>query len=223
MFSEKKIIPKGKYSLGKILEIHKFTWPFVTLFFTIANYNFTLRMMLMNGYFSSYGLLWVLKSNLFYDKNFYKNEEHINEVIESVVNYLSISVYYLFPYVTSKNYQEIGKIETILSVMLYSLGIFLHYSADCQKFYSLKYQPGKLITDGLFKHIRHPNYSGEFLIWMSFILVSGKGKLLSYVPILWLYVATVISGIPKKEKSLSRYKDYDNWYENTNALIPKFF
>ena len=35
LFKEKQKIPKNQYSLGKVLEIHKFTWPFVTFFYTI--------------------------------------------------------------------------------------------------------------------------------------------------------------------------------------------
>ncbi|CAM9742678.1 unnamed protein product [Laminaria digitata] len=37
------------------------------------------------------------------------------------------------------------------------------HGADCQKTISLGFAPGKLITTGFFKHIRHPNYLGEIL------------------------------------------------------------
>lgn len=33
--------------------------------------------------------------------------------------------------------------------------------ADCQKYYMLKYAPGKLIRNGFFKYVRNPNYLGE--------------------------------------------------------------
>ena len=76
--------------------------------------------------------------------------------------------------------------------MLFSIGGFLHYAADAQKFYTLKYKPNHLITEGLFSIVRHPNYLGEFMMWIALVLISGYNKLYSYVPLLWLFVATVL-------------------------------
>lgn len=225
LFREKQQIPKGHYSLGKVLEIHKFTWPFVTLFCTILYGNYSHRMTLMNGLFSSYGILWVLKSHTFYDRSFYHNEQYIHTLTNSIVNYSSVSIYYLFPYVTAKNTHEISNIETYISIILYSIGMFLHHCSDAQKFYTLealnKFKTeDKLITTGLYSLIRHPNYSGEFLIWFSLMIVSGFTHPLSYVPVAWLFVATVLVGMPTKEKSLKRYDNYKNWEQDTKKLIP---
>ena len=76
MFTEKRVVENGKYTLGLVLEIHKFTWTPVTLFFTLLYNNYSQRMMLMNSLFGGYGMLWVLKSKYFYDKNFYMNTQH---------------------------------------------------------------------------------------------------------------------------------------------------
>lgn len=35
------------------------------------------------------------------------------------------------------------------------------HGSDCQKYFTRKASPGKLITTGFFKHIRHPNYLGK--------------------------------------------------------------
>ena len=220
MFQEKTLdIKKSEYSLGKILEIHKFLWPFVTFGFTFLYNVKTYRMYLMNGLFTSYGLLWVLKSNIFYDKNFYTKKEYIGNIVVSSINFMSVSVYFLFPYVAVTNNVEISVIELTTSVILYSFGGFLHYGADCQKFYVLNYDK-KLIDDGFFSILRHPNYTGEFLMWFGLIIVAGKDKLLSYIPLLWLMLATVFSGIPVKEKSLKKYDNYDTWKKQTYMLIP---
>ena len=77
-----------------------------------------------------------------------------------------------------------------------------------------------MITEGLYSIVRHPNYSGEFLMWFGLILIAGKEQILSYVPLLWLCLATILSGMPEKEKSLKKYDEYQNWNENTKALIP---
>jgi len=60
----------------------------------------------------------------------------------------------------------------------------------------------------------------KFLIWFSLIIISGKDKILSYIPLFWLTMATILSGIPIKEKSLQKYDDYKKWEKNTNKLIP---
>lgn len=223
MFSEKRAIPQGKISLGKILEIHKFCWPFVTLAMTLYYNNYSYRMYLMNGYFGCYGFLWVLKSNLFYDKNFYLNEHHINGIGTSLINFLSISVYFLFPYVTVTNNNEITKIETLISIVFYTIGMFFHHGSDAQKYYTLKYQKGKLITDGFYSIVQNPNYSGEFLIWIALIVTSGYNKMLSYLPLVWLYLATILVGIPEKRKSLQKYENYQHWSTTTKQLIPGIY
>tara|TARA_B100001175_G_scaffold270828_1_gene243230 strand:+ start:292 stop:960 length:669 start_codon:yes stop_codon:yes gene_type:complete len=222
MFQEKTLIDKDYYSLGKVLEIHKFLWTFVTFGFTFIYGANTYRMYLMNALFSSYGLLWVLKSNIFYDVNFYTKKEFITNLSTSIINFSSVSVYFLFPYITATNNVEITLIDTCTSLILYNFGGFLHYGADCQKFYTLKYNK-QLITDGFFSIIRHPNYAGEFLIWFSLIIISGKDKILSYIPLFWLTMATIFSGIPIKEKSLQKYDDYKKWEKNTNKLIPGIY
>ena len=210
----------NEVSLGRVLEIHKFTWPFVSLLFGLIYQNYSYRMTLMHSYFSGYGLMWVLKSNIYPDKNFYFNKEHKLTTVGIISSYTSISVYYLFPFVTAKNNIEISKTEIIISSLLYSFGILLHHGADAQKYFQLKHCPGKLITDGFFSNVRHPNYTGEFMIWMGLILISGKEYLLSYLPLFWLTVATIFAGMPVKEYSLKRYDEYKYWHENTYALIP---
>jgi steroid 5-alpha reductase family enzyme len=220
MFTEKRVVENGRYTLGLVLEIHKFTWTPVTLFFTLLYNNYSQRMMLMNSLFGGYGMLWVLKSNYFYDKNFYMNTQHEHDIKGALLCYLSVSVYYLFPYLAATNNNEISIYETYLSTLLYTIGLFLHYGSDSQKYYTMKYNPNKLITEGLYSIVRHPNYSGEFLMWFGLILIAGKEQILSYVPLLWLCLATILSGMPEKEKSLKKYDEYQNWKENTKALIP---
>ena len=213
----------NKISLGRVLEIHKFTWPLVSLLFGLIYQNYSFRMTLMHSYFSSYGLLWVLKSNIYPDKNFYFNEEHKLTTFGVITSYTSISVYYLFPFVTAKNTIEISKLEILVSSLFYSFGLLLHHGADIQKYFQLKYIPGKLIKNGFFSIVRHPNYTGEFMIWIGLILISGKEELLSYVPLCWLTVATILVGMPVKEYSLKRYDDYKYWHENTYAIIPGIY
>lgn len=43
---------------------------------------------------------------------------------------------------------------------------------DAQKYYVLQIQKG-LITNGMFAYVRHPNYLGEMMIYLSFALLAN--------------------------------------------------
>jgi len=47
-------------------------------------------------------------------------------------------------------------------------------AAEAQKYFTLRLESG-LITDGVFRYVRHPNYLGEMMIYGSFALMSGIG------------------------------------------------
>ena len=57
------------------------------------------------------------------------------------------------------------QLTVILTV--YILGIWLHHTADVQKYFVLRARKG-LITDGLFSMSRNPNYLGEMFIYAAF-------------------------------------------------------
>ena len=73
-----------------------------------------------------------------------------------------------------------------LALFFFTMGIFLHYVSDAQKFYTLQLKKG-LIQEGLFGRIRNPNYLGEILIYIAFAIMS-----LHWLP--FLVLAGWISG-----------------------------
>ena len=54
-----------------------------------------------------------------------------------------------------------------LVLIMFILGIWLHHTADAQKYFVLKIKKN-LITDGLFSQSRNPNFLGEMFILGSF-------------------------------------------------------
>ena len=60
-----------------------------------------------------------------------------------------------------------------LALFLYTVGIFLHYVSDAQKYYTLQYRKG-LIEEGLFSRTRNPNYLGEILIYTGSSTLTGQ-------------------------------------------------
>ena len=105
-----------------------------------------------------------------------------------------------------------------ICVAIFAMGVFFHYTADMQKYSYMKLKPGKLITDGMMCHCRNTNYFGELLIYLSFALLSYH-----WIPILILSAFMIIVWFPnmrRKDKSLSRYTEYEEYKKRTSVLIP---
>ena len=112
------------------------------------------------------------------------------------------------------NLEPIKPYEVLLSVLLFSIGMMLHYGADAQKFYTLKYRGSGLIKDAFFSKLRNPSYIGEDMIFLGFGIVAGLSKRLTWIPIFYTAAGLkMFSG--EKVKSLSRYSDYEEWKKNT--------
>ena len=62
---------------------------------------------------------------------------------------------------------DVSPTQMMAIVTMFTLGIWLHHTADAQKYFVLRARKG-LITDGLFQRSRNPNYLGEMLIYASF-------------------------------------------------------
>ncbi len=84
---------------------------------------------------------------------------------------------------------------------------------------------GKILTTGLWKYTRHPNYFGEAVMWWGIFLaaLSVKNGIYTFIsPILITFLLRFVSGVPILEK---RYKDRPEFIEyskKTNIFIPWF-
>ncbi len=74
--------------------------------------------------------------------------------------------------------------RAFVCVVLYIFGLVLMLLADSQKFYTLKYKKG-LISDGLMKYTRNPNYLGEIMLYGSFVLLVNDT--LSYICVMQVW------------------------------------
>ena len=90
-----------------------------------------------------------------------------------------------------------------------------------QKYIELKYNPDHLITDGLMAYSRNINYLGEFLIYGSFALLA-----MSWIPFAVIAPYLIIiwgPNIRRKEKSLSRYPEFEEYKKRVKLFIPYIF
>jgi protein-S-isoprenylcysteine O-methyltransferase Ste14 len=165
----------------------------------------------------TYGILWVLKSRIFPDKQ-WETERGLGY---GLVIWAGLSLYWIAPFIITSRGVQAPAWLLGLAVSLYTLGVFLHYAADMQKFIELKYNPGQLITDGLLSRTRNINYFGELLIYLGFGLLA-----MHWLPILVIVLFIALLWAPnmlKKDKSLSRYPEFLEYKRKSKLFIPFLF
>ncbi len=96
-------------------------------------------------------------------------------------------------------------------------GSAIMIAADAQKFFTLRLKPG-LITDGMHRYIRHPNYLGEMMIYGAFALLVWH-----WLPVLWLtyiWLGLFAVNMVMKEVSMSRYPEWAAYKRRSWWLLP---
>ncbi len=92
-----------------------------------------------------------------------------------------------------------------------------------QRFLARRTDEDELLTGGLWRYSRHPNYFGEFVFWWGmFLLVTPtEGFLWSVIgPILMSVLLLRVSGVPMLEEKLDERPEFRRYAERTNAFFP---
>ena len=84
---------------------------------------------------------------------------------------------------------------------------------------------GKIITTGLWKYTRHPNYFGEAAMWWGLFLISlsvenGWATIIS--PLLITFLLLRGSGVAMLEKKYAGNAEFEAYAKRTNAFFPWF-
>lgn len=162
----------------------------------------------------TYGLLWILKSRYFPDKQW----ERPVSWAYGLQTWAFLTLYWVGPYVIASRDLHAAPWLLGLCVATWGAGVWLHFAADMQKFMHLRLAPGTLLTDGLWARTRNPNYLGEFLIYLSFCLLSRH-----WAPMAVLGLALLGIWLPnmiKKDRSLARYPEFAAWKARSAMFIP---
>jgi len=104
-----------------------------------------------------------------------------------------------------------------LALGLFSFGSLINTSADVQKM-TAKAMGAKLVADGIWRGVRHVNYFGDLLRYLSFAIVAGGGwAYLVPALVLLLYLQRIAS----KEKQMSeKYPEFAAWQQRSVRLLP---
>lgn len=200
---------KSKYAIN----LHKGLTFFVVLGLMFVYQNYTLGAWVYLALHGTYGFLWLLKDRIFPDAQW---EQPIS-IPQGIFIFIMLILYWIAPFIliSSGTVPPLPLVALAISGNIF--GVFLHFASDAQKYYTLKYQKG-LITEGFFARCRNTNYLGEILIYSSFAMLSQH-----WLPFLILGTLITIVFIPnmlKKDKSLSRYPDFEEYKRCSGMLFP---
>lgn len=197
------------------INLHKATTFIFVLGLMFAYQNFTLGPWIYLSLHGTYGLLWLLKDAIYPDRQW---EEEISLPL-GVTTFGLLGLYWVAPFLLISNFTEPPLPLVAAAIATNIFGVFLHYCSDAQKHYTLKYKPG-LISEGFFARCRNTNYLGEILIYTGFAMLA-----MHWLPFLILggFVAGIfIPNMLKKDRSLSRYPEFEAYKTRSGLLFPKY-
>ena len=120
----------------------------------------------------------------------------------------------------------------IVGSIIWLFGFLFEIIADNQKSNFNKFNKGEFISNGLWSITRHPNYFGEFILWLG-ITIASLGYIDNYkyvlllTPIFVYLLLTRVSGVNLLEdigeKRWGNSKEYQKYKEKTPLFFPKLF
>jgi steroid 5-alpha reductase family enzyme len=112
-----------------------------------------------------------------------------------------------------------------IGLAVWIVGYFFEVVGDNQlkAFKSKPENKGKLMTSGLWKYTRHPNYFGEAMMWWGiyFIALSVEnGWTTFYSPLIITLLLLFVSGVPLLEKRYKSHPEFKDYASRTSKFIP---
>lgn len=112
-----------------------------------------------------------------------------------------------------------------IGIVIWIIGFLFESIADMQ-LKSFKADPknkGRILTTGLWKYSRHPNYFGESLMWWGIFFValsSFNGIMAIWSPILITYLLVFVSGVPMLEAKYKNNEEFIEYAKRTSIFFP---
>lgn len=168
-----------------------------------------------------YGMVWLIKDVAFPDPAWQKRIT----IVGGINAFLGVlGWYWLFGWLLIAGYGGDYPLDDALWLGINSfvcvLGIAIMLASDAQKYFTLKYHSG-LISTGMFRYIRHPNYLGEMLIYGSLAMLVWHW--LAFVVLAWVWLGVFAVNMRIKEARMSRHPEWAQWRANSWWLIPGVF
>ncbi len=165
----------------------------------------------------SYGLAWLIKDFAFPDPGWQRRVTFAAGMSSFA---LVLGPYWLAPWLLISGAAGVPERPPWLlglAAFLYGVGVSIMLAADAQKYFTLQHRPG-LITTGMFRYVRHPNYLGEMLIYGAFALVAGHWA--PWLVLAWVWGGLFVPNMIRKEASMSRHAEWAGYRARTGWIIP---
>ena len=120
----------------------------------------------------------------------------------------------------------------VIGAVIWVFGFLFEVVADNQKSNFNKNNKGKFMSTGLWSVSRHPNYFGEFMLWMgitiaSFGYIDNYNYIILLTPVFVYLLLTRVSGVNLleeiAEKRWGNDKNYKEYKKRTPIFFPKLF
>lgn len=112
-----------------------------------------------------------------------------------------------------------------LGVLVWAVGFFFEVVGDYEldSFVRNPENKEKLLTTGLWRYSRHPNYFGEVTMWWGvwlIILSLPMGFVALVSPLMITLLILRVSGIPMLEAKLGEHPEWGAYVARTSAFVP---
>lgn len=112
------------------------------------------------------------------------------------------------------------------AVAVWVVGLFFETAGDWQlvRFKANPANRGRLLTTGVWRYTRHPNYFGDATVWWGlYLLAAASGAwYLAFSPLLMTWLLLRVSGVAMLETALRDTKPgYREYMASTSAFVPR--
>lgn len=114
---------------------------------------------------------------------------------------------------------------TLLGMLIWLFGFLFEAVADKQlkTHVSNPKNKGKLLTTGLWRYSRHPNYFGEVTLWWGIYVIAMSVGVVWWViigPLTITFLILFVSGVPLLEKKYQGRADFEKYKQQTSIFLP---
>ena len=143
---------------------------------------------------------------------------HISSVV-ICINAVLINNFLYFEFHNSVEIMYIGVAFSSISI-----AIFISSKISLGKNYSPCYDqriPDKIITDGIYRFIRHPIYLSNILLLLGVFIISGSFLIIGNLLILIIFYT--ISAFREEKYLISKFPNYKNYSKKTGMFVPRYW
>jgi steroid 5-alpha reductase family enzyme len=111
-------------------------------------------------------------------------------------------------------------------LLLWVFGFFFEVVGDYQldRFITAPKNKGKIMTQGLWKYSRHPNYFGESLMWWGMAVMAASLSVYPFIgfvsPVLITFLLLKVSGVSMLEKRWEGNPAWEAYKKRTSVFLP---